>query len=251
MAAYFRGVGVVARRVVVLAAFAVCVVVAGCGGGGIAFVGRTRAIAFARAVNLRDADVPAMATIVAGFETKNGPPHGGCTTSVAAADQVAAVESPWFLRSKSRSRNRLAVPVPPVEGVHSVVYVMREPGVASRNVASGRRAGAPECVTRQSVLDAAGAFSGHEPRKAGIRGSAIPFPMAGVAGYGLRVQGTFAAAYYHLKQRPPYYEDTFGFAVGPAEIVLHAVGVGRPFPAAQERHLLSLLYDRAKAHALS
>jgi hypothetical protein len=240
----------VACRAVMLAAFAVCVVLAGCGGGGIAVVGKTRAIAFAHTVNLRDADVPAMATIVASFETKNRPPFSGCTTRVATADQVAAVESPWFLRSKSRSRNRFAVPVPPVEGVHSVVYVMRGSGVASRNVASGRRAGAPECVTGQSVLDAAGAFSGREPRKAGIRGSAIPFPLAGVAGYGLRVQGTFAAAYYHLKQRPAYYEDTFGFAVGPAEIVLHDVGVERPFPAGEERRLLSLLYDRANAHAL-
>jgi hypothetical protein len=222
-----------------------------CGGGGTKPVAKTQAIAFARAVNLRDADVPTMVTIVAGFETKNGPPFSGCTTNVAAADRVAAVESPWFRRSKSRSRNRFAVPVPPVEGVHSVVYVLSEPGVASRNVASGRGAGTRECVTRESVLDAAEASSDHEPRKASIRGSAIPFPLTGISGYGIRVQGTFAAAEFDLKKRPPYYEDTFGFAVGLAEIVLHAVGVGRPFPAAEERHLLSLLYDRAKAHEIS
>jgi hypothetical protein len=242
---------VVGRRAVMLAAFAVCVMIAGCGGGGIASVGETRAIAFARAVNLRLADVPGMATLVASFETNNGPPYGGCTTRVAAADRVGVGESAWFRRSKARSRDRFAVPVPPVEGVHSVVYVMRESAVASQNVAAGQRVGAAECVARLRATEAAGGFSGHEPDKLGIRGSSIPFPLTGVSGYGLRVQGTLAAAYYHLKQRPAYYEDTFGFAVGPAEIVLHALGVGRPFPAAEERHLLSLLYDRAKLHALS
>jgi hypothetical protein len=140
---------------------------------------------------------------------------------------------------------------PPVEGAHSVVYVMREPALASRNVASGRTAVAPECITKLSAQYASGRVIGHEPYKLRISASAIPFPVAGVAGYGLRVQGTLSASLYHLKKRSAYYEDTFGFAVGPAEIVLHATGVPWPFPASEERRLLSLLYDRAKAHALS
>jgi hypothetical protein len=67
----------------------------------------------------------------------------------------------------------------------------------------------------------------------------------------LRVRGTFAAALSHQKQRPDFYEDTFGFAVGSAEIVLYVAGVEQPFPSAEERRLLSVLYDRAKTHALS
>jgi hypothetical protein len=106
-------------------------------------------------------------------------------------------------------------------------------------------------VTKLSASNAAGDSVGHEPDKLRISGSSIPFPVAGVAGYGLRVRGTLAGAFFHLKRRPAYYEDTFGFAVGPAEIVLRVVGVGRPYPAAEERRLLSLLYNRAKAHALS
>jgi hypothetical protein len=51
--------------------------------------------------------------------------------------------------------------------------------------------------------------------------------------------------------RPTYYEDTFGFAVGPSEIVLVFAGVERPFPFSEERRLLSLLYGRAKAHEIS
>lgn len=242
----------VPRAATSLLVLAACsVLIASCGGSDP--IDKTRAVAYAIAVNLRAGDVPEMGTLVASFETKNGPPYSGCTTRVDAHDRVVAVESPWLLRSKGRphSRVRFAVPVPPVEGVHSVVYIMREPVVASRNVASGRREAAPECVTRLSAKETSGRFIGHEPYKLRIRGSSIPFPLAGVAGYGLRVQGTLAAAVYHLKQRPVFYEDTFGFAVGSAEIVLHANSATRPFPLAEERRLLSLLYARAKAHRLA
>jgi hypothetical protein len=98
---------------------------------------------------------------------------------------------------------------------------------------------------------ASGRFVGHEPYKSHITASSLPFPLPGVAGYGLRVSGTLAAALFHQKRRPAYYEDTFGFAVGPAEIVLHADAAARPFPLALERRLLSMLYGRAKAHTLS
>jgi hypothetical protein len=77
-----------------------------------------------------------------------------------------------------------------------------------------------------------------------------PFPLQGWI-YSLRVQGTLAAAVYHPKMRPTYYEDTFGFADGPSEIALVFAGVERPFPFDEERRLLSLLYGRAKTHEIS
>ena len=194
-----------------------------------------------------------MSIYVAAFETKNGPPYSACTTDVDTRDRVAAIESPWLLRAKNRlpSPVRFTVPVPPVEGAHSVVYVMREPAIASRNVDSGRRAATPECLTRLRTKETLGRFIGGEPYKSGISASSIPFPLAGVAGYGLRVHGILAAAVYRLKMRPTYYEDTFGFAVGSAEIVLVFTGVERPFPYVEERRLLSLLYGRAKTHEIS
>ncbi|HTD58024.1 MAG TPA: hypothetical protein VK672_03940 [Solirubrobacteraceae bacterium] len=79
----------------------------------------------------------------------------------------------------------------------------------------------------------------------------MPFPIPGVTGYGLRVRSTVAGTVYHEKQRLAFHEDTFGFAAGPAEIVLHADGVTRAISPAVERRLLLVLYSRAKAHELS
>ncbi|HEV2975289.1 MAG TPA: hypothetical protein VGX69_09900 [Solirubrobacteraceae bacterium] len=84
-----------------------------------------------------------------------------------------------------------------------------------------------------------------------IKVASLTLLPSGIAGFGMRVSGTLAAAQFHQKTRPTFYEDTFGFAVGSAEIVLRAGGVARPFPSAEEQRLLSLLYERAKAHALS
>jgi hypothetical protein len=231
----------VLRMTLSLVVLAMCsVLVAACGAGGGA-VAKARAVAFASAVNLRGGDVPGMDTFVSGFETTNGPPFGSCTTRVGTSDEVVAVESPWWRRSRR----------PQDEGLHSVVYVMREPALARRNVAVARSPGAPDCVQRLRVREASGRFVDREPYKRQIKTSSLPFPLTGIAGYGLRVQGTMAAALFHEKKRPAFYEDTFGFAVGPAEIVLHVAGLARPFPPTVEQHLLSLLYDRAKAHALS
>jgi len=237
-----------------LLVFAMCIaLLSACGGSGGGLVAETRAIAFASAVNLRSGDVPGMGTLVLGFETRNKPPFGSCTTHVGASDEVVAVESSWFVRSRGQRRLRAGVIVgrPPVEGVHSVVYIMRDPGVSNRNVAAARSGGAPGCVERLSVRQASGRFIGREPYKRQIKVSPMPFPIPGVTGYGLRVRSTVAGTVYHEKQRLAFHEDTFGFAAGPAEIVLHADGVTRAISPAVERRLLLVLYSRAKAHELS
>jgi hypothetical protein len=228
------------------------VLIAACGGDGSDAIAKTRAVAYGKLVNLRGGDVPEMRPLVSGFETNNGPPFGNCATQVDGTDKVVAVESPWFVRSRGNGHGRvLTAPRPPAEGVHSVVYVMREPSLASRNVAAAQSADAPSCVERLSVRSMPRRFIGGEPYKRELEASSLPFPLLDVAGYGLRVHGTFAAALFHHKQRSTFYEDTFGFAVGSAEIVLYVVGVERPFPSIEERRLLSLLYGRTKTHTLA
>jgi hypothetical protein len=47
-----------------------------------------------------------------------------------------------------------------------------------------------------------------------------------------------------------YYIDTFGFRLGPAEVGLTIVAIGKPDLAADEQRLFALLLDRAKANQL-
>ncbi len=230
-----------------------CTMMAACGGTS-EQIGRAQALAFANAVNLRASDVPRMGMSVRGFQNHSKPPFDTCATHIRASDEVAAVESLRFVRSREQKQlrdDRVIVGKPPTAGGHSVVYVMHDPRIARDNVAAARGAGVPACVQAMSAKETLGLGSGGGPYKRGIRVASLPFPLAGIAGYGLRVQGTVPGTGSHdEKQRFPFYEDTFGFAVGPAEIVLHADGVAEPFPAAEERRLLSLLYTRARAHAL-
>jgi hypothetical protein len=225
--------------------------VAACGGGATR-VAKSRDVAFANAVNLRRADVPRMSAFVSGFETNGGPPFGACATSVhATSDEVVAVSSPRFRGSSGLQRAVSTDGPPAVKAVHSIVYVMHNSDTAGRNVAALQDARVASCVKRLSVREAAGRVVRGEPYKRPISASSLPFPLSGIPGYWLRVDGTLAASLFGQKNRPTFYEDTFGFAIGRAEIVLYVVGVVRPVSLAVERRLLSVLYDRARSHILA
>jgi hypothetical protein len=228
-------------------------VLSACGGDGDAPVTKNQVVRFGDDVNLRARDVPAMAVIAASFAPNGGvPPFGSCATELRVSDVVGTVSSPSFRGSGGHERRRLELdlPVLPVEGARSLVYVTRD-DLAQRNVTAARRAGMPACVARRKAAEAAGPLVGREPQKGQVTAEALPFPLPGVKGYGIRVRGTLAATIFHRKTRPSYYEDTFGFAVGPAEIVLHADGAPQPVPSGVEHRLLALLYRRATTHTLS
>ncbi len=135
----------------------------------------------ASAVNLRGGDVPGMGTLVAGFETNNGPPFGRCATHVDVSNEVLGLESPWFVRSRGQRRLRAGVIVgrPPVAGGHSIIYVMSNSEIARDNVAAVRRASATDCVKRSSVSEASGRLVGGEPYKVQDRGFIATVPAFG------------------------------------------------------------------------
>jgi hypothetical protein len=246
----------VLRTTLSLLVLAACsALVAACGESGSDPVSKARAVAYANAVNLRAGDLRGMTNVLSGYEVRSAPPFGvfDCATHMSRSDEVVALSSPWFLRSTGQPQTRLSLLRPrlPLEATHSVVYVMRAPAFASRNVAAAGSPSARACVERRNARLASGRFVGRELLKRQIKVASLTLPQSGIAGFGMRVSGTLAAAQFHQKTRPAFYEDTFGFAVGPAEIVLRAGGVARPFPSAVERRLLSVLYARAKAHALS
>jgi hypothetical protein len=193
-----------------------------------------------------------METLVLGFQTADGPPFGNCAPRVGSLNEVVAQESPRFVRSLGKKYALVhgTLPRGPTEGVHSIVYVTKGANLARDNVAAARDRNALGCVARLRAREARGRFIDGEPYKRGIKVSSLFFPVPSVAGYGFRVSGTVAGAAYREKKRLPFYEDTFGVAVGSSEIVLHADSIVRPVSSAEEGRLLSLLYDRAKARPL-
>lgn len=72
-------------------------------------------------------------------------------------------------------------------------------------------------------------------------------PAPGASGsFGWRVTATFIVHRIKL----PIYLDFLGFVDGPSEVTLLSSGLLRPFPAEAQQHLFKLLLSRAKANAL-
>jgi hypothetical protein len=141
----------VLRMTLLLLVFAMsCILVAACGESGSDPVSKARAVAYANAVNLRAVDVRGMTNVLSGYEVRSPPPFDvfDCATHVSRSDEVVALSSPWFPRSTGQPQTRLSLlrPRPPLESTHSVVYVMRAPAFASRNVAAAGTPRARACV---------------------------------------------------------------------------------------------------------
>jgi len=76
----------------------------------------------------------------------------------------------------------------------------------------------------------------------------LPFSSAGTdGGFGVRVTVNAVASGQHI----PFFIDVVGFAQGPVEVELDALGISKPFPASEEARLVALLESRTKAHAPS
>ena len=65
--------------------------------------------------------------------------------------------------------------------------------------------------------------------------------------FGTRTVMAFTVAREGHRYASRIYADNVGFVVGPAEIRFLSMSVGHPLPAATERRLLTLLYNRAKS----
>ncbi len=220
---------------------------AGCGSDPPHLVTKHEAAAFAHAVNLRAGDVPGLTRTVPALPAPSEP-FGSCPHGAPIGSEIVALNSPGFRRAKAERGE--SVSSIPVETDHSTVYVMRSPAVVSRLVAVARTAKARDC-TQRKLAKGESLKQGHERFESQIKVSSLAFLLPGIAGYGIRVGGTLAAALFHTGRRAPFYEDTFGFAVGTAEILLSVDSLPQPPSPADERRLLMLLYNRAKAHKLS
>ncbi len=200
---------------------------------------RTRALEFARAVNLTAADVP-------GFRVSRDHTHEGatekrlepellrCVGSAGATQGLADLGSEQFEQKTGIAS----------QTVSSEVLVAQTPAQAAKELAAFRSGRLQRCLSRyfDSLIKGQrihGATVGPVSAKHG----SPPAPGTG-GGFGLRFVVTVALRGIQI----PYYIDILGFVDGQAEVSLLSTGLPTPLPASTEEHLFTLLVERAKRH---
>jgi hypothetical protein len=221
------------RKIVptVLPITAACALVAGCGGG----ITKARAVAFARAVNLRVSDAPGMS--VHGRERERPALPKAARALEAAlsrcegvhpATRVASIHSISLARGRKRQE----------ESFVSMVEVLPTAALAAQTLAAERPSRQAACADR--------VFG--EPERADIKSVPVS-PLPGVlTSYeeqaSVRLPRTAVSSGYRL------YLDVLGFRWGSAVILLDAQRLDHPPSSSEAHRLLSLLYSRAKTHTL-
>ncbi len=207
---------------------------------------RARALAYARAVNLRAGDVPgAIAGEVQEPGFVVGPGHEGpvregpfdawierCDggVTIAGSRKVVGYSSLHLTRGLQATQ-----PGASVEGARSVVFVFGTPAAARRELSVLTSARARACLQRDGDATAGAG------RETGLEISRLRTPhAAGV--YGLAWSAT-PRSYRRPARR---YRDLLAFTAGRTLVVLHATAEPRPFQAGLEAHLLGLLRRRAE-----
>jgi hypothetical protein len=202
---------------------------------------RTDASAFARAVNLTREDVP-------GFTAT--PRHQAETPreKQLQAQLRACVGSVRFgggLLEESSPDFRLKHSILDF-GVSSEVAVARSAALAAGELSALRAGRVRGCFSRYLDLLLAG------QRQRGAKVSPVSIatgtpPAPGADGsFGWRISASFTLERFKLS----LYVDILGFIRGPARVTLVSSGVLRPFPAAIQQQLFTLLLARATARAL-
>jgi hypothetical protein len=202
---------------------------------------KQQALAFAHAVNLTSADVP-------GFGVSSR--HGGetpaekrleremlrCAGTQGSGKGLAEVSSKDF----EIKRGILDL------GVSSEVGVAQTAALAARELAAIRSAHVRGCFSHFLDLIFKGKrFSGAIVSPVSIASGTPPAP--GTAGsFGWRITATFTVQ----RVRVSLYVDILGFVYGPASVTLFSSSLVRPFPAAIQQRLFSLLLARAEARGL-
>jgi len=202
---------------------------------------RAQAVAFARAVNLTAADVPGF-TPSSRHEGETEPERRlqrslrRCAGPVHFGGGLAQEQSASF----ELKRDVLDL------GVNSEVAVARTSALAASELRAIREARVKDCFSRYlDTLLKGRRFRGARPGPVSIASGTPPAPGAR-GSFGWRITATFSAG----RVTVPLYVDILGFVLGPARVSLVSSGALRPFPAALQQRLYTLLLARASAHRM-
>jgi hypothetical protein len=202
---------------------------------------RQRAIAFARAVNLRPADVP-------GFTPAARHQHDSARerrlehqmlhcAGIAGASRGLVEQGSENFELKHAILDF---------SVSSEVTVEQSAAQASRGLSAIRSSHVRECFSRYIEQSFAGQhLQGATLGPVSIQSGDPPAPGSS-GSFGWRVTATFVIRAIKV----PIYLDFLGFVQGPSEVTLLSSGLLRPFPAAVQQQLFRLLLSRSRAHRL-
>jgi hypothetical protein len=194
---------------------------------------KARSTAFAKAVNLGAADV-------AGFTGKVSKPSATdhrlsemlarCAGSVDPSKDIVDIRSPDFSLAGAGAQD-----------VASEVSVLPSAHLVAVDLAAVKSPKGRACLTKETgLLLASMKTPGVTYGKLTLTTLKRSAPGSdGSFAYRFRVNATAGGV------KVPFFLDTLGFGSGPAEIGLTTLGVGQPFPAADEQRLWTLLAGRA------
>jgi len=201
----------------------------------------SRALSYARSVNLTATDVP-------GFTASSKAETGSasekqlerelqrCVGPAGSAGKLAQASSKDFELSSGVLQL----------SVSSEVSIARTPAMAAGELAAIRSAHVRGCFAHYLGLLLKGQHYGGAAVGPVSVVSGTP-PAPGTAGaFGWRLTATLTIHGLAV----PFYLDILGFVYGPATVSLFSSGAVRPFPATAEQHLFSLLLQRAKVREL-
>ncbi len=203
---------------------------------------KAQARAFARAVNLRAADVPGFKASAKQTAEHQSPAEKrleerlrGCL-GASGAKGVAEAGSPEFKRALG----------PFSQTVSSNVSVATSTAGAARELKAMRAPGVRACVAHYFELILKGKELGHVTIAPVTVAAGSP-PAPGTSGsFGWRFRSGLGIRGVEI----PFTLDILGFIYGPAEVTLESFDLPRPLPASTEERLFTLLVQRATQHPL-
>jgi hypothetical protein len=232
--------------IAVLLVCASAILGAGCGGSASKadpLGASAQAVVLAKAINLRQADVPGLSAYVERDREARSGPLGNC-------DEALARAPIGFL---SKRFGRGGTRVLPTESVSSGVYLMASEAQAVREFEALGSARARACIrhdvertVKKGERERAEPFLATPVEVVSLSPLLRPLPVAG-----MRRIVRLAIASSFSEGRSRVYLDQCGFVVGRVLVDLLAVGSPHPLPLVTERRLLAVLYSRAEAHKLS
>jgi hypothetical protein len=200
-----------------------------------------RALAFAAAVNLTSADVPGFTTAAEHKRRSSGEQQLEremlqCAGLGDSGEAIAQKSSQSF--QLKRGLVNL--------GVSSEVSVEPSAAQAVKGLTVIRSAHVRGCFSRYlSLIFKSQQLSGATAGPVTIQSGNPPAPGTS-GGFGWRVTASFKVRGITV----PIYLDFLGFVDGQSEVTLLSSGLLRPFPAAVQQQLFSLLISRAQEHRL-